>query len=444
MVSSRVYPDLERKPGGPDNWVEAAGGLPSYIERIAKHLHYERGFSISRAIATAVNTVKRWAKGGTVTKYGTTRRISAATQAKALAAVASWEAKKKAGALALTDELLRVIDLTEAGDDITFDLLDLAEIDEEPPSKWSQFWLWVVNGGSTQPKSVLGAATSADEPEHAILGSSNVELSQGTMDIQTLADRANAIEDPAKRALARQSVLDLASTIAPQNPSGKATDGRRRYKNQGKWGHGFVPLDRAAKEAKAKGSPIAIKRLNRIFGTKKVKAATGRAGSRSAGGLKKDPKEVLIDEETRPGAERVKDVGFMRHSAVDADTNKPEKRKGTTQKEASKASRIPERATQNWDEIPETLKTVRNGKRYVVAEFDGKQFVTEWLGGVKRSTDSDLEERKVMRTITAADALKMSEDEVSAMLANPKTPDHVKKVLRKSLKDRKKDGNDVK
>lgn len=38
MVSSRIYPDLERSPGKSDNWVERAGGLPDYIERIAKHL----------------------------------------------------------------------------------------------------------------------------------------------------------------------------------------------------------------------------------------------------------------------------------------------------------------------------------------------------------------------------------------------------------------------
>lgn len=94
LVASSVYPGLERKPGGPDNWVEQTGGLPSYIERIAKHLHYEKGYTISRSIAVAVNTVKRWAAGGTVTEHGTTKRVSPATQAKAAAALASWNAKK--------------------------------------------------------------------------------------------------------------------------------------------------------------------------------------------------------------------------------------------------------------------------------------------------------------------------------------------------------------
>ena len=87
-VSSRVYPGLERKAGGPDNWVEQEGNLPPYIERIAKHLHYEQGRAISAAIATAINTVKRWARGGTVTKTGTTQRVTKATQAKAAKALA--------------------------------------------------------------------------------------------------------------------------------------------------------------------------------------------------------------------------------------------------------------------------------------------------------------------------------------------------------------------
>jgi SPP1 gp7 family putative phage head morphogenesis protein len=94
-TQSSAYPKLERVPGK-QNWVDKSGGLPSYIERIAKHLHYEKGMDISRAIAVAVNTVKRWAAGGTVTEHGTTKTITAKTQAQAAAALAQWEAKKAA------------------------------------------------------------------------------------------------------------------------------------------------------------------------------------------------------------------------------------------------------------------------------------------------------------------------------------------------------------
>lgn len=86
LVSSAVYPGLDRSPK--ENWVDKAGGLPNYIERIAKHLHYEKGFSISHAIATAVNRVKV---------------LCAKGNAEACAAVASWEKKKAGTRIAATD-----------------------------------------------------------------------------------------------------------------------------------------------------------------------------------------------------------------------------------------------------------------------------------------------------------------------------------------------------
>lgn len=67
------------------NWVDDVGGLPSYIKRISDALQ-RKGMDESRAIATAVNTVKRWAEGG--------GDVHADTRAKAAAALAEWEAKK--------------------------------------------------------------------------------------------------------------------------------------------------------------------------------------------------------------------------------------------------------------------------------------------------------------------------------------------------------------
>jgi hypothetical protein len=95
MVSSRVYPSLERKKGGPDNWVERTGGLPDFIERVAKHLHYEEGMSISRAIATAVSQCKKWCAKG---------------NAKACKAIAQWEGKK-ARARAATGKTKKLTDM---------------------------------------------------------------------------------------------------------------------------------------------------------------------------------------------------------------------------------------------------------------------------------------------------------------------------------------------
>lgn len=84
MVSSRTYPDLDRSPK--KNWVESAGGLPDYIERIAKHIHYEGGKDISTAISMAISQVRKWAAGG--------EGVSAKTQALATKALAEWEALK--------------------------------------------------------------------------------------------------------------------------------------------------------------------------------------------------------------------------------------------------------------------------------------------------------------------------------------------------------------
>lgn len=90
-VKSSAYPGLERKAGGPDNWVEKAGGLPSYIERIAKHLHYEKKMDISRAIAVAVNVVKKACASGQANASG---QWNPKSRAEACKAVAEWERKK--------------------------------------------------------------------------------------------------------------------------------------------------------------------------------------------------------------------------------------------------------------------------------------------------------------------------------------------------------------
>ena len=81
---SSVHRDLDRSPK--KNWVEKAGGLPNYIERIAKHIHADSGLTISHAIAAAIEQVKKWASGA--------GNVTPATRAKAAKAVAQWEALK--------------------------------------------------------------------------------------------------------------------------------------------------------------------------------------------------------------------------------------------------------------------------------------------------------------------------------------------------------------
>src|SRR5690349_20814371 len=96
--SSRTHPDLPNKPGGPDNWVEKVGGLPDFIKRIAKHIFYDsQPMTVSHAIAAAVERVKVLAAKG---------------NAKAVAALAQWEAKRgRAHAMGYSEEETLVYDL---------------------------------------------------------------------------------------------------------------------------------------------------------------------------------------------------------------------------------------------------------------------------------------------------------------------------------------------
>jgi hypothetical protein len=78
------------------NWVTEEGGLPRYIERIACHLHFEKGRPIDISIAIAVNVVKRMCATGDLNFPGK-QNVNPKSHAEACAAVAQWE-KMKASA----------------------------------------------------------------------------------------------------------------------------------------------------------------------------------------------------------------------------------------------------------------------------------------------------------------------------------------------------------
>lgn len=83
------------KPGGKQNWVDKAGGLPPFIRAVA-HALIRAGHSKAQAIQIAVGTIRRWAEGG--------GDVTAKTRAKAAATIAEWEAKKGSKE-ALADDL---------------------------------------------------------------------------------------------------------------------------------------------------------------------------------------------------------------------------------------------------------------------------------------------------------------------------------------------------
>lgn len=88
-VSSHDMEDIElgRLNWSPrENWIDQNGGLPRYIEDIAIAIMRSTGYPRERAIPIAINRVKRWAKG--------LDGVNADTQAKAIKALAEWEAMK--------------------------------------------------------------------------------------------------------------------------------------------------------------------------------------------------------------------------------------------------------------------------------------------------------------------------------------------------------------
>lgn len=366
---------LERKPGGPDNWIERVGGLPQYIERIAVHLHEERGMTISHAIATAVNTVKRWARKGTVVKYNDPKnnRVTTITAAQAAADVAAWEAKKA---------MARGMRLSET-----------------------------TGGGST----------------------SHGRLS--TMDLAVLAERANAVADPTERALARLKVLDLAMT----------KDGRKSFKNQGKWKHGFVPVDSSAKNSKAKGSPIARKRMERLYGSaSKQTIASAKAEKRTlAQRAQKHGKEAPVKKGIQIRSTTGKKGGGQqeRVSSVAATLNADIRDSRHTQRQArlakleevGKGQRSSPRATKPWNDIPDDQKVTRNGKRYVVTYFKGRNLLTEWVGK-NPSVEAPAPGTRQFGRIREQDLERMSTGTLRKLLRSGKNSKDVRRVIRRVLK----------
>lgn len=77
------------------NWVTEQGGLPRYIERIACHLHFDKGKDVGVAIAIAVNVVKRMCATGDLNFPGA-QQVNAGSKSEACDAVAEWERKKAA------------------------------------------------------------------------------------------------------------------------------------------------------------------------------------------------------------------------------------------------------------------------------------------------------------------------------------------------------------
>lgn len=460
MASSRALPSLERKPGGPDNWVERVGGLPKYIELIAKHLHYKEGFTISHAIATAVNTVKRWARKGTVVKYNDPKnnRVYTITAAKAAKDVAEWNAKRarartSAGSTRSGRLRGRSIKLSEVSVNITA-LAERANAISDPTAKAAArravYDLAFPDGppeidlavmASVDKASVDAMVRSAKATINALgplLGKTTDQrvLSAMVSQIQQASDTIRQTrwwKDDGTVSLSKRErkYIDLAMT----------KDGRKSFKRQGKWGHGFVPLDAKAKQAKAKGSSIAAKRVDRLFGSPTKAANASRAATKAtlAARAKKGAAhgtQIRANTGRKGGGqqERVQDVGQSLHADV-RDARASQRAKVKTQREDSITGkrRASTRATQPWDAIPESQKTVRNGKKYVLAVFNGRQLLTEWQGNNPAVAAPDESDRQYTR-VREADLQKMSTGQLRKLLKSGKQSKAAQKTIARVLK----------
>lgn len=76
-----------------DNWVARLGGLPPYIRGVCRGI-MKSGKSFEEALPMAIGIMRTWAAGGPT--FGKNTHASAATKAKAAAALAQWEAMKAA------------------------------------------------------------------------------------------------------------------------------------------------------------------------------------------------------------------------------------------------------------------------------------------------------------------------------------------------------------
>jgi hypothetical protein len=446
MVKSSAYPDLERKPGGPDNWVEAVGGLPPYIERIAKHLHYERGFTISHAIATAVNTVKRWARKGGVVKYNDPERhtVTTITAAQAARAVAEWEAKKARGSAASRGR--GRISLSSPQQGVFVDLAVLAERANriEDPAMRGEARMRIldmaVSAKSRQAAFQAGATMedksfpirNADELKKAIRLWGNAKDPAAAK--RHIISRARAlgltsmIPDSWKIDLANSYALLEALTAKGVIDLALTKDGRKSYKRRGKWKHGFIPVNHEARVAKAKGSPIAMKRITRLF------TGTGRSKSAQERDVKPAKIGFQVGREAKEGTgtERVQRVAQARNlKARDATRTQ----KVTPQQlEVSRGRRPDKRANIRWEDIKDTDKVVRNGKRYVLTTYAGRQSLTEWIGPQGEDVVAPDQRDKEMRTLSARDVTEMTTAQLRRMLALPGQSQQVRDLLNKELR----------
>lgn len=278
--------------------------------------------------------------------------------------------------------------------------------------------IWVVRGNDQRVEIPLTSATSqtsVGSKAHGTLGpnATDVALAEEPLSILDLAERAKSIDDPELRKQVFNQIIDLSKKLDRPDPGkGKTKQGLPSYRKQGKWKHGFVPVDGKAVQSKAKGSPVAKRRIERIFGKK--------TGSDDKGG------PVTLE---RKGG-KVTGTSAARIQGLRAPDITQAHRVKNSQFEKNKVGRVDSRALRAWDDIPDSAKVVKNGKRYVVSKYRGEDLLTEWQGGVRIGETKNTTK---YRTLTEADAADMTTAQLRKILKDSSNPKAAKKVAYQAL-----------
>lgn len=185
MAEGKKIP-LVDKPGI-GNKVEAHGGIPEYAKSIAEHIKGKHpNWDDGRCIASARNTLKRWAAGGTVHEHGG-GTVSKKTQAKAAAALAEWVAKENASIETQPDLTLAASALAEDFDEDAYRLA-LAAAREERGIEQEDLDLALADGDVEIDE---GQFILAIQQERAARGIPLAGLTEKPLDLSTDGDSLN-------------------------------------------------------------------------------------------------------------------------------------------------------------------------------------------------------------------------------------------------------------
>lgn len=240
----------DRSPlGTGKNWVTKVGGLPGYIREIA-HALIRAGHPESESIQIAIGRCQAWARGQ--------GNVSAATRAKAAAAIAEWEAKKGASRAKTAGAKLSSTRRAAQREILMASPTAAVRKTAAKQGKALPDGSFPIRNRSDLVKAIHLAGNAKDPAKaraficrrakalglDSLIPDTWPKYGAANLSVPALVQRAEAIKDPLVRGPARMRVADLANAQAES-----VVD------LAGRWKHGWIPLDAEAVREKAKKLP---------------------------------------------------------------------------------------------------------------------------------------------------------------------------------------------